>query len=171
MGRAGQGCGADAWLPIGFGCGGTAPDEGSGKIGGRFEVAYGKVAWEEVLKVRREWRAIRTGVRVGWKEYVIKARFTEFSGNNFTRHARRGGAFQLKSSMSGFRTHPQAASIEPTLRLAIQGRTVPSAKERKYETTSRGCDVLCCRGTYDVVFTRHRTTKDCKGMPGRVESQ
>ena len=26
-------------------------------------------------------------------------------------------------------------------------------------------------GTYDVVFSRHSAAKDCKGMPGRVESQ
>jgi len=37
-----------------------------------------------------EKRKARTGGRVGWREFDIKARFTKFSGNDFMRHAEWG---------------------------------------------------------------------------------
>jgi hypothetical protein len=72
----------------------------------RFEAVHGKAVWQEVLKPRREAEG-NPNWRPSWMEGVrYQSEVSKILWNNFTRHARGGRAFQLKSSKSGFRTHP-----------------------------------------------------------------
>ena len=67
---------------------------------------------------------------------------------------------------------PARVSHNAILSGPVKAELIQVPEERQQiETANSGCHVLGGLGTYDVVFSRHGAAKDCKGMPGGVESQ